>query len=99
MPARLGPYDLVRRIGAGGMAEVFLARQKGHAGFEKQLVVKRIHGRLAADKYFVDMFLDEARIAAQINHPNVVQIYDLGEVDGSYYMAMEYLDGENLATI
>ncbi len=81
------------------MAEVQLAIQRGPAGFEKLVVVKLVHENLASQKSFVDMLLDEARIAALVKHPNVVDIYDLGEVDGRYYIAMEYLEGEPLLSI
>src|ERR1043165_9414946 len=78
------------------MAEVQLALQRGPAGFEKLVVVKLIHENLASQKPFVDMLLDEARVAALVKHPNVVDIYDLGEAEGRYFIAMEYLEGEPL---
>jgi len=81
------------------MAEVQLALQRGPAGFEKLVVVKLVHENLASQKPFVDMLLDEARLAALVKHPNVVDIYDLGEVDGRYFIAMEYLEGEPLLAI
>ncbi len=77
---RFGQYELLRKIAAGGMAEIFLAKQTGISGFERMLVIKRILPHLAENKEFITMFLDEARIAAQLNHPNVVQIYDLGRL-------------------
>src|SRR5262245_41806854 len=83
-----GKYTLLARLATGGMAEIFLARMKGVAGFEKQVVIKRILPQYADDEQFVAMFLDEARIAARINHPNVCQVYELGEVEGQYYLAM-----------
>ena len=92
----IGRYQLLARLASGGMAEIFLARQTGIGGFEKLVVVKRILPHLAREQAFVEMFLDEAVIAAQLNHPNVVQIYDLGESERSYYIAMEYLEGESL---
>ena len=98
-PQRLGNYDILQLIGSGGMAEVFLARQRGVMGFEKIVVLKRIHAHLAREHQFVNMFLDEARLAARINDPRVVQIYELGEADGTYFMTMEYLAGESLSTI
>ena len=97
--SKLGRYELITRIGQGGMAEVQLAVQRGPAGFEKLVVVKLIHEKLAAEKTFVDMLLDEARVAALVKHPNVVDIYDLGEVDGRYFIAMEYLEGEPLLAL
>ncbi len=98
-PTRLGKYELITRIGQGGMAEVQLAIQRGPAGFEKLVVVKLVHENLASQKAFVDMLLDEARLAALVKHPNVVDIYDLGEVDGRYFIAMEYLEGEPLLSL
>jgi serine/threonine protein kinase len=98
-PPQLGRYELITRIGHGGMAEVQLALQRGPAGFEKLVVVKLIHENLASQKAFVDMLLDEARVAALVKHPNVVDIYDLGEADGRYFIAMEYLEGEPLLAV
>jgi hypothetical protein len=90
---RLGKYQLLRKLATGGMAEVFLAKTAGPMGFEKQLVIKRILPHLAEDPQFVQMFLGEAKLAAQLNHPNLVQIFDFGESEGSYFIAMEYIDG------
>ena len=90
---RLGKYQLLRKLATGGMAEVFLAKTAGPRGFEKQLVIKRILPHLAEDPEFVEMFLAEAKLAAQLNHPNLVQIFDFGEAEGSYFIAMEYIDG------
>jgi serine/threonine-protein kinase len=81
------------------MAEVFLAKVAGPAGFEKTLVVKRILPHLVARESFVEMFLAEARIAAQLSHQNIVQIYDFGEEDGAYFISMEFIDGLNLRTL
>ena len=94
---RFGKYHLVARLATGGMAEIFLARLSGAAGFEKLICIKRILPHLARDKQFVAMFLDEARIASRISHPNVCQVFELGEIEGSYYLAMEYLEGVPLA--
>ena len=96
---KLGRYELITRIGQGGMAEVQLAIQRGPAGFEKLVVVKLVHENLASQKTFVDMLLDEARVAALVKHPNVVDIYDLGEDGGRYFIAMEYLEGEPLLAV
>jgi serine/threonine-protein kinase len=98
-PPKLGRYELITRIGQGGMAEVQLALQRGPAGFEKLVVVKLVHENLATQKPFVDMLLDEARVAALVKHPNVVDIYDLGEAEGRYFIAMEYLEGEPLLAV
>jgi len=88
-----GKYTLVAKLAIGGMAEIFLARLVGAAGFEKLVVIKRILPHLAKDQQLVQMFLAEARIAAQISHPNVCQVFELGEIDGRYFIAMEYLEG------
>ncbi|MCC6336163.1 MAG: serine/threonine protein kinase [Myxococcales bacterium] len=90
---------LLAPLAQGGMAEIWLARQSGLKGFEKLVVIKRMTGALEADPEYVEMFLTEARLAAQLNHPNIVQIYELGEQSGSLYIVMEYLDGENLAVL
>ena len=94
-----GKYTLLRRIAKGGMAEIFLASQQGPAGFQKELVIKRILPHLASDEAFITMFLDEARLAARLNHPNIVQIHELGEEAGAYYIAMEYVKGPNLSSV
>lgn len=98
-PHWLGRYLLHTRLGVGGMAEVWLARQEGPAGFSKNLVVKKILPHLADDKLFIEMFLNEARLAARLNHPNVVQIFELGEDEGRYFMVMEFIAGRNLRAI
>jgi serine/threonine protein kinase len=95
----LGRNELLATIGEGGMARVILARQRGPMGFEKVVVVKIIHPDFAADRGAVGMLLDEARIAAAISHPNVVQTYELAEAHGSFYIVMEYLAGESLQRI
>jgi serine/threonine-protein kinase len=96
MTTPIGKYKLVRLIASGGMAEVYLARQAGAAGFEKLVCLKRILPHLARDKQFVDMFLNEARLAARLDHPNIVSIFDLGGANGSYFIAMEFIDGPSL---
>ncbi|MFN7131018.1 MAG: protein kinase domain-containing protein [Myxococcales bacterium] len=96
---RFGKYQLIRKLATGGMAEIYLARSEGLEGFQKQLVVKRILPHLAENEEFVEMFLHEARIAVRLNHPNVVQIYDLGRADGSYFIAMEYIAGDDVRRI
>ena len=95
----LGRYRVVNEIGVGGMASVHLARMDGPGGFQKWVAIKRIHPHLVEDDQFVDMFLDEARIAAGINHANVAQVFDLGKDDNTYWIAMEYLHGEDLKAI
>jgi serine/threonine protein kinase len=94
-----GKYHLLRKLGAGGMAEVFLAKQLGLDGFEKLVVIKRILPHLAMDEEFVTMFLDEARTAADLRHPNVVNIMEVNQADGTYYMAMEFLHGQDIRRI
>ena len=91
-----GRYTLLRRLAVGGMAEIYLARQAAMAGFEKEVVIKRLRPELADDPRVVEMFLDEAKIGAQLNHPNIVHVYDVDENDGIPYIAMEYIVGEEL---
>src|ERR1700709_2303383 len=97
MPAeggiKFGQYVLLRRIARGGMAEVFLAQQRGLEGFDRRVAVKRILPHLADSGDFVRMFLGEAKLAAQLSHPNIVHIYEFGKVDHDYFIAMEYVDG------
>jgi len=93
----LGGYDLLRRLGSGGMAEVHLARANGIEGFQKLVVLKQILPHLSRDKHFVRMFLEEARLAALLDHPNVVQVFDLGKEEGEYFFTMEFVYGENLS--
>jgi serine/threonine-protein kinase len=94
-----GNYRLQRRLARGGMAEVFLARHVGVEGFERRVAIKRILPHLSDSDEFRSMFLDEARLAAQLTHPNVVHIYDFGKFDDYYFIAMEYLDGIDLGRI
>ena len=96
---RFGKYTLIDRIAVGGMAEIFLARQAGLEGFEKTIVIKRIRPHLSGQKGFVKMFLNEAKLAAQLNHPNIVQIYDLGKISDTYFIAMEYIFGRDMRRI
>jgi len=98
-PLRLGPYELLRRLATGGMAEVYLARRAGPHGFQKLVAVKRILPQFARDLDFVAMFVDEARVCARLGHPNIVQVFDFGEQDGELYMAMEYVDGTTAARL
>ncbi len=91
--APFGQYTLLCRLATGGMGELFVARRTAAGGFEKLVVIKRLLPHLAEDAHFVAMLLDEARVAARLSHANVCQVYDLGEVDGHYYIAMEHLEG------
>lgn len=95
----LGHYEIIQRLAVGGMAEIFLARSTAIKGFEKYVVLKRILPQFAENPRFVSMFLDEARLAARLSHQNIAQVYDFGDEDGSYYLVMEYLHGENLLTL
>lgn len=92
----LGKYQLVRRLATGGMAEIYLARAAAIEGFEKLVVLKRILPQYAENAAFIRMFLAEARLAATLHHPNVVQVYDIGEDEGAYFFAMEYVQGVDL---
>jgi len=99
LPQRFGKYTLLRKIATGGMAEIFLALQRSVAGFEKLVVIKRILPLMNSDKAFIDMLLHEARIAATLSHPNIVQTFDVGMIDDLYYIAMEHIHGEDIRTI
>ncbi len=99
MTTNVGKYTLVRKLATGGMAEVFLARAQGAMGFQKTVVVKRILPHFSDDPNFIQMFLGEARLAAELNHPNLVQVFDFGQEDGRLFLAMEYIDGPNLRTL
>lgn len=92
---RIGRYHLLERLAVGGMAELHLACAEGLGGFRKTVVVKHVLPHLALDPEFVRMFLDEARLAANLDHPNVVHVIDIGETDGEYFFVMEYVHGRN----
>jgi hypothetical protein len=92
----IGRWQVVRRLGSGGMADVYLAQAKGDGGFEKLVAIKIMHGHLARNQRAVDLFLDEARLAARIQHPNVVAIQDLGKIGDDYVIVMEYVEGVDL---
>jgi serine/threonine protein kinase len=93
LPSQFGRYTLLQRLAAGGMAEVFRAKIVSSHGFEKIIVIKRILPHLAADRTFVAMFIDEAKLTAQLTHPKIVQVLDFGEVAGQYFIALEFIDG------
>ncbi|MBE2248580.1 MAG: serine/threonine protein kinase, partial [Myxococcus sp.] len=94
LPRRhLGRFELVHRLDIGGMAEIFLALERGLHGFERLVVIKRALPHLAEQPAFREMFLQEARWVARLNHPNIVQIYELGELDGTAFIAMEHVLG------
>lgn len=96
---QIGRYTLIRRFAAGGMAELYLARAEGIHGFEKLCVLKRVLPHLARDRSFVEMFLQEARFAAGLDHPHVVHVSDIGELDGHPWFVMEYVHGRDLQSI
>jgi len=96
---QFGPYRLVRQIAVGGMAEIHLAKTKGIAGFEKYVALKMIHPNFAEDEQFIQMLVDEAKIAVQLNHANIAQTFDLGRVGDTFYITMEYVDGADLYKI
>jgi serine/threonine protein kinase len=99
MAETFGKYELIERLASGGMAEVFLANQSGPGGFERPVAVKRIKPALTENETALKMFLDEARIAARLNHPNIVQTIEFGEVDKSYFLVMEYIEGLSLTSL
>ena len=94
-----GRYELIHRIAAGGMGEIYFARSASIDGFEKELVIKRVLPGLSKDEKFVSMFIDEARVSISLAHQNVVQVFDFGEADGCYYLAMEYVEGADLGQL
>jgi serine/threonine protein kinase len=94
-----GRYSLIRRIGTGGMAEIWKARAIGPAGFQKVLAIKKVLPDLAQDELFVQMFVEEAKLVAGLVHPNIVQVFDFGRLDDEYYLTMEYVAGSNLAKL
>jgi serine/threonine protein kinase len=97
--SRIGDYEIVARLKAGGMATLFLARRSGAAGFARHVAIKVVHPHLASDPGFVRMFVEEAKLCAQIVHPNVVHVEELGEAAGTYFLVMEYVHGSALSTL
>jgi serine/threonine protein kinase len=97
--ATLGKYEIVRELATGGMAQIYLARTRGAAGFEKNVVLKIILPNLASDRQFVTMFLDEARLAATLRHSNIADVFDVGVEGKTYYFAMEYVAGQNARAV
>jgi serine/threonine protein kinase len=98
-PTTFGKYYLYEQLASGGMAEIFKAKLLGPGGFEKLLVIKQIKPELARRREFVEMFVDEAKVTVQLSHGNIVPVYELGMVDGTYFIAMEYVDGPALADV
>src|SRR5262249_11505907 len=95
----LDPYELIGEIAAGGMASVFLGRLTGAGGFQRLVAIKRLHPHLAQEEEFIEMFLDEARLAAAIHHPHVVPILEIGQSPAGYHLVMEFVEGDTLATL
>lgn len=98
-PRKLGRYELIRRIAVGGMGEIYLARTRGTAGFEKTVIIKTILPHLAEEEEFVEKFLDEGRIVVNLTHGNIVPVFDMDEADGEYFIAMEYVPGRDLRDV
>ena len=96
---RLGSYEILRQLARGGMAELFLARTVGPEGFEKLVVLKKILPKFAESSKFVRLFLDEARLAAALDHPHIAHVYDLGKLETSYFFTMEYVHGQDLHAV
>ena len=96
---RLDRYEVLAELASGGMATVYLARLPGAGGFERMVAIKRLHPHLERDREFVEMFLDEARIAARIHHPNVVSTLEIGESERGYFLVMDYVEGTTLARL
>ena len=99
LPAPFGKYHLLERLAVGGMAELFLAKSFGAAGFERLLVIKKILPHMSEDEEFITMFIDEARIASTLSHSNIIQINELGKEGTDYYIAMEYVMGKDLSRV
>lgn len=100
LPCRFGKYELLEHIGSGGMAEVYKAMLPGIAGFQKTVVIKRLHPKFADQQEFVQLFVEEAKLAAEVQHKNIVSVFDLASLDnGEVYMAMEYISGTDLKNV
>ena len=92
-PREFGPYRLIKQIAMGGMAEIVLARTEGFGGFEKFLALKMIHPKLAEDQHFINMLIEEAKICVELSHVNICQVFDLGRIGETHYLAMEFVEG------
>jgi serine/threonine protein kinase len=97
--SRIGRFEVIAEIGTGGMASVYVARSTGSGGFRRLVAIKVMHAHLSSDESFVDMFLDEARVAATIHHPNVVPIIDVGFEDGLVFLIMDYIEGDSFSNV
>src|SRR5438128_2030631 len=93
LPVTLGRYKLLERLATGGMAEIYRATATASRGVDRTVAIKRILPHLAKEPEFVEMFIDEARLMAQLAHPKIVQVHDFGEIDGELFMALELVDG------
>mgnify|MGYP006280052589 CR=1 FL=1 len=98
-PQQFGKYQLIERLAIGGMAEIYRAKTTGIGGFEKVLVIKKLHDRLSQDDEFIEMMVDEAKIAVRLNHPNIAKVFDLGRIQTQYFIAMEYIEGPDLSRV
>ncbi|MCY1032227.1 protein kinase [Corallococcus sp. BB11-1] len=98
-PQAFGRYELLERLGAGGMAMVYRGKYTAGPGITKAVVIKRVLSQYSEDPAFVEMFLNEARISVGLNHGNIVQVFDFGQVDGEYFLAMEFVDGQPLSRV
>ena len=92
----LGDFEIIKSLGHGGMAEVFLAKQSGISGFQRLVALKDIHPTHSDDKAFIDALIQEAKIAVQLSHPNIGQVHDLGKVGDVYFIVMDFIDGKDL---
>src|SRR3989338_8295130 len=98
-PKQFGKYVLIEKLAVGGMAEIYKAKTYGAEGFEKLLAIKRILPHAAADKEFINMLIDEAKLSVLLSHANIVQVYDLVKVGDDYFISMEYIHGVNLRDV
>src|SRR3954465_1894084 len=99
-PKRLADFEIIRRLGSGGMAEVFLAKKRGAEGTFKLLVLKRILPAHGASRRFRSMFVEEAHVATRLNHPNIVQVYEFSDAgDEGLLLSMEYVEGPDLGKL
>ena len=96
MAERFGPYSLVRQIASGGMAEVHLARANSQDGLGRVLALKMVHPQFSEDEEFIDALVEEAKLSVKLDHPAISAIFDLGKIDGRYYLSMEFVDGKDL---
>src|SRR5262245_12673956 len=96
LPQVFGRYLLIKRLSRGGMGEIFLGKLGEIQGFEKPVIVKKILPNLSADEEFVKRFIDEAQVAIKLNHANIAQVFEVGKVDGDYFLAIEYVEGRDV---